>query len=311
MQKLEPRLRVTAPNGSYGIYVGAELLNYVGDIVASLGGKFSRRCAIVTNPTVGARYAARVVDALARKNFEARVIEIPDGEKFKTLETMRAVYDQLIDARIDRGSIIFALGGGVIGDVAGFCAATILRGVPFIQISTTLLAMVDASIGGKVGVDHPRGKNLIGAFYPPRAIIADIATLNTLPEVEWRCGMAEVVKHAIVGDAKLFDWLEERRWTKDDGRWTVDERRWTIDDGRWIERALRVKVEIVARDPFERGERMKLNLGHTFAHALEIVSDFQLRHGEAVGIGLVCATRFAVLQKISDASLVERVEQLL
>ncbi|MBI3535959.1 MAG: 3-dehydroquinate synthase [Chloroflexi bacterium] len=186
-----------------------------------------------------------------------------------------------------------------------------MRGVPFIQIPTTLLAMVDSSIGGKVGVDHPRGKNLIGAFYPPRAIIADIATLNTLPEVEWRCGMSEVVKHAIVGDAKLFDWLEERRWTKDDGRWTVDERRWTIDDGRWIERALRVKVEIVARDPFERGERMKLNLGHTFAHALEIVSDFQLRHGEAVGIGLVCATRFAVLQKISDASLVERVEQLL
>ncbi|MBI3739691.1 MAG: iron-containing alcohol dehydrogenase, partial [Chloroflexi bacterium] len=179
MKKIEPRLRVNAPNGAYGIFIGEGLLDSVGKIVASRGEKFSRRCAIVTNPTVGARYAARVVDALARKNFVARVIEIPDGEKFKTLETMRAVYDQLIDAQIDRGSIIFALGGGVIGDVAGFCAATILRGVPFIQIPTTLLAMVDSSIGGKVGVDHPRGKNLIGAFYPPRAIIADIATLNT------------------------------------------------------------------------------------------------------------------------------------
>ncbi len=238
-----------------------------------------------------------MVDSLRAYGFEPRVVEIPDGERFKTLETVRSIYDQLIDAQLDRGSIIFALGGGVVGDVAGFVAATFLRGVPFVQLPTTLLAMVDASIGGKVAVDHPRGKNLIGAFKPPCAVIADTNALATLPAAEWRAGMAEVVKHAIIGDAGLFEMLEVGGWR--------------LEIGDWITRAIRVKVDIVARDPFEHGERAQLNLGHTFAHALEKLSGYELRHGDAVAIGLMGAARLAARRGTCPRALVERIETLL
>jgi 3-dehydroquinate synthase len=229
----------------------------------------------------------------------ARIVEIPDGEEHKTLNTVRAVYDQLIDAQLDRQSTIIALGGGVVGDLAGFVAATYLRGVPFVQMPTTLLAMVDASIGGKVAVDHPRGKNLIGAFKQPRAVIADLDMLATLPAAEWRSGMAEAVKHGMIGDAELLGRLDASR-----GDW-----KWEV--GNWIERAIRVKVSFVERDPFERGERIKLNLGHTFGHAFEKLSDYHLRHGDAVAIGLVCAARLAHRLQMCDAKLVERIEALL
>ncbi len=297
MPSIEPRLRVNAPNGEYGIFVGAGLLDGLGEIVESSGDLFSRRCAIVSTPTIAPLYGARVTAALARTGFEPTLIEIPDGEEHKTLETVRALYDRLLDARIDRRAFVCALGGGVLGDVAGFAAATILRGAPFIQIPTTLVAMVDASIGGKVGVDLPRGKNLVGAFFPPRAVIADVATLDTLPEVEWRCGMAEAVKQALIGDAGLLE-----RWERRD---------WRLGIGDWLERAIRVKVEIVSRDPYEQGERAKLNLGHTFAHALEAVSGFRLRHGEAVAIGLVGAARLAAERGMCARALVTRVERLL
>jgi 3-dehydroquinate synthase len=210
---------------------------------------------------------------------------------------VRSIYDQLIDAQLDRRSILFALGGGVVGDVAGFAAATFLRGVPFVQLPTTLLAMVDASIGGKAAVDHPRGKNLIGAFKQPRAVIVDTATLATLPAHEFGSGMAEVVKHAIIGDAELFEELESGSWK--------------LEVGSWIARAMRVKVEIVVRDPFERGERAKLNLGHTFAHAFEKLSDYGLRHGDAVAIGLMCAARLAARRGMCDVLLPPRIKNLL
>lgn len=306
MQTSQP-LMVHTPDGAYPIFVGSGLLAQVGTCLSSLplsdhemgqGSKvISSRCAIVTNSRVGRLYAPRVVESLHAHNFEPRVIEIPDGEKFKTLDTVRVLYDQLLDARLDRRSPILALGGGVVGDIAGFAAATFLRGVPFVQLPTTLLAMVDASLGGKVGVDHARGKNLIGAYKQPLAVIADADALVTLPVEEFRRGMAEVVKHAVIGDVGLFERLEHSAWR--------------LENRDWLEQAIQVKVKIVERDPFERDERTKLNLGHTFGHALEKLSKYKTQHGDAVAIGLVCATRLAARRHLCDASLVTRVSNLL
>lgn len=289
------QIDVQAPDGSYPIFVGADLLSQVGTLISDH--KVSRRCVIITNSRLGASHGVRVVESLEANGLEPHFIEMPDGEKYKTLDSVRTIYDQLIDAKLDRGSIIFALGGGVIGDTAGFAAATFLRGVHCVQLPTTLLAMVDASIGGKVAVDHPRGKNLIGAFKQPLAVIVDPKTLETLPDAEYRSGMAEVVKHGIIGDAELFGRLE-----------TGD---WRLEVGSWLGRAIQVKVDIVSRDPFEHGERAKLNLGHTFSHAFETLSNFEIRHGDAVAIGIMCATRLALHRKMCDERLVTRIEKLL
>jgi 3-dehydroquinate synthase len=280
------------PQGEYPIFLGGGLL----DLRLLEMKDASAICAIATNPVVGALYAPRVVDSLRSMGFQPRVVEIPDGEQYKTLDTVRGIYDQLIDAQFDRQSIIFALGGGVVGDVAGFAAATVLRGVPIVQLPTTLLAMVDSSIGGKTGVDHPR-KNLIGAFKQPLAVVADTDTLDTLHEIEFRCGMAEVIKHAMIGDQELFDELHG-----------VD---FKSRINQWLGRAMRVKVEIVENDPFEMGERAKLNLGHTFGHAVEQASGYRIRHGEGVAIGLACATRLAARRELCHADLIAKVEDLL
>jgi len=304
-QQREHRLNVTTPEGAYPIRVGPGLLARLGAILRELspGERFSSRCALITNPCVGEWYTERTVESLRAAGFEPCIIQIPDGERFKTLDTVCQVYDQLIEAQLDRRSMILALGGGVIGDLAGFAAATFLRGVPLVQLPTTLLAMVDASLGGKVAVDHPRGKNLIGAFKQPQAVVADVDTLDTLPNKEWRSGMAEVIKHGIIGDAGLFEMLEEGRKSE------IRNRKSEI--GGWIKRAIRVKVEIVTRDPFERNERVKLNLGHTFGHALEKLSDYEMRHGDAVAIGMMCAARLAVRLGMCDSDLVARLERLL
>ncbi|MBI5030621.1 MAG: 3-dehydroquinate synthase [Chloroflexi bacterium] len=295
---IRDQIIVQTPDGAYPIFVGTSLLTQVGKLVSNLeSANFSKRCAIVTNRRVGALHAARVINSLCGNNFEPYTIEIPDGEKFKTLDTLRAIYDQLIEAQLDRQSVIFALGGGVIGDMTGFAAATFLRGVEFVQLPTTLLAMVDASIGGKVAVDHPRGKNLIGAFKQPLAVISDTDMLATLPEAEFRSGMAEVVKHGIIGDAELF--------------WKLEVGSWKLEVGDWLPRAIRVKVEIVERDPLEKGERAKLNLGHTFGHAFEKLSNYEMRHGDGVSLGMVCAARLAAQRKICDESFVVRIENLL
>ena len=295
---IEPQLTLAAPDGKYPIFVQAGLLGQIGSLFAEAKQKhFSTRCALVTNLRVRQLYAPRVIESLRSAGFEPYLVEIPEGESYKTLDTASAVYDRLIDAQLDRRSILFALGGGVIGDLTGFVAATFLRGVPFVQLPTTLLAMVDASIGGKVAVDHPRGKNLIGAFKQPAAVIADPSVLESLPEAEWRSGMAEVVKHAVIGNAELFQESEIGNWK--------------LEIGNWLVRAIQVKVDIVSRDPFEQGERAKLNLGHTFGHALEKLSNYQMRHGDAVAIGTVCAARLAVRQGICSEGLVSRLENLL
>ncbi len=256
-----------------------------------------RTCAVITNPTVGRLYGASLVAGLEKNGVQPRVIEIPDGEAFKTLGTVQSVYDTLIDAQMDRDSIVFGLGGGVVGDLAGFVAATYLRGVPLVQVPTTLLAMVDASIGGKVAVDHPRGKNLIGSFKQPMAVLANTETLATLPPEEWRSGMAEVVKHAIVGAPELIELFQ-----RDD---------WKQELPRWLKRTIRVKIDIVMRDPYEHGDRAFLNLGHTFGHAFERVSGFHVRHGDAVAIGIACASRLAARLGECKSEFADQVDGLL
>ncbi len=248
--------------------------------------------AIVTNHTLVGLYG----ESLTGRIGASFLIDVPDGEQYKTLATVQTIYDQLLENNASRSTPVIALGGGVIGDMAGFAAATFMRGVPIIQVPTTLLAMVDASVGSKVGVDLPQGKNLIGAFKDPLAIFADTATLDTLPPVEFACGLAEVVKAGLIGDPALLDDLEAR------GPQPIDE---------VIRRAVAVKIDIVRRDPFETGERALLNLGHTFAHALEVTSGYALRHGEAVSVGLAAATRLSVRHRLCDPALVERVERLL
>lgn len=290
---------------SYPIHLGAGLLGQIGPCISSLEtAPFSSHCAIVTNPRLRRLYAEQVDRSLQESGFRPYVFEIPEGEEWKTLDIVSHLYDRFGEAHLDRHSMVFALGGGVIGDTAGFAAATFLRGMPFVQLPTTLLSMVDASIGGKVAVDHARGKNLIGAFKSPIAVVADTRSLESLAEEEWRAGMAEVIKHAIVGDPVLFEILEERQ------RLLIGPNHAAIG-GDWLERAIRVKVEIVSRDPYEKDERAKLNLGHTFAHAFEKLSSYKIRHGEAVAIGLLCAIRFAMHRGLCNDRVLERTRSLL
>lgn len=299
---LQPRkLSVSSPDSLCPIFVGAGLLGRTGKLVNLSTDAFSPACAIITSPAVRALHAAGLVDSLSRRGFLPHVVEIADDEESKTLESVGRVYDALIDGQLDRHSIIFALGGGAIGDIAGFAAATFMRGVSFVQMPTTLSAMVDDSIGGKVAVDHPRGKNLIGAFKHPYAVIADTDTLATLSPREFRSGMAEVVKHGIIGDVGLFEMLEREPHVNPLS---------TQEKHNWLARAMQVKINIVARDPFEQGERGKLNLGHTFGHAIEKLSGPRFLHGEAVAVGLVCAARLAVRRELCEAPLAARIENL-
>ncbi len=303
------------PDGTYPVFVEAGILGHIGDWMKEFNSflnersargeaivPFSSRCALVTNPTVGAIYSDRVMDSLRARGIAPTLVLIPDGEKFKTLDVVGDIYNQFLDAQMDRRSAVLALGGGVIGDMAGFAAATFMRGTPFIQVPTSLLAMVDASIGGKVAVDHARGKNLIGAFKSPHAVFADVDVLSTLPQPEWRSGLAEVIKHAMIADPGLFAQLEQGLVANSD--------RDKESVVRSIRRAVQVKVDIVVRDPFELGERAILNLGHTFGHALEKVTNYELRHGEAVAIGLICATRLAENRGWCEPGLTARVRSL-
>lgn len=284
---------VTYPNGSYPIYLGDGILAQTGQRLATSG--YSGRCAVVTNEAVGWHHAEPLLDSLRAAGFNPTRLDIPDGEAFKTLDTVAGLYDQFIAARLDRRSPVVALGGGVLGDTAGFAAASFLRGVPLVQIPTTLLAMVDSSVGGKTGVDLPQGKNLVGAFKQPEMVIIDPKVLDTLPPVERRAGLGEVVKHGIIDAPTLFSALEQGEV---DMAWLLFE-------------AIGVKIRVVQEDPFERGRRAVLNLGHTFAHAFERLANFELRHGEAVAMGLVCAAQLAVRLGHCSGDTLERIMALL
>ncbi|MGQ9766545.1 MAG: 3-dehydroquinate synthase [Anaerolineae bacterium] len=306
----------------YDILIAPGLLSQAGQRIVEAGLP-PGRCAVITNPTVGRHYAASLLASLMAAGFEPVVCEAPDGETYKTLTTVADLYERLAAARLARHEPIIALGGGVIGDMAGFVAATWLRGVPLVQIPTSLLAMVDASVGGKVGVDLPQGKNLVGAFKQPELVLIDPALLATLPPVEFRCGLAEIIKAGIIADPDLFDLLAGENEAvhqppsglagssglRNQPAEALVPGSYLQDPTAIIAAAVRVKADIVARDPFELNDRAWLNLGHTFGHALELVSGFTLRHGEAVGIGLLAAAELSARLGLCAAELPDRVRR--
>ena len=268
---------VDSPDGTYEIHIREGLLRRAGEMLRSLGLE-GPVIAVVSNTTVAPLHAQKVLDSLRSAGYEPVPFQIPDGEQYKNLDTVRFLYDRFLEAGMDRHSVVMALGGGVVGDVAGFAAATFMRGVPFVQAPTTLLAMADASVGGKTGVDLPQGKNLVGAFKQPRAVLVDPEVLGTLPPEQFRAGLAEVVKHGLIGNPILFAQLAGRG---------------PANLGQMLANAVRVKVRIVRDDPLEQGKRVWLNLGHTFAHAWEKLSGYSMLHGEAVAMGLVAAARLS------------------
>ncbi|MBI1394597.1 MAG: 3-dehydroquinate synthase [Betaproteobacteria bacterium] len=266
---------------AYPIHIGAGLLARPEIFRSHLA---QNRVAVVTNETIGPLYLDDFTRMLQAEGISVLPIVLPDGEAHKTGETLNRVYDALLSARCERGTTIVALGGGVVGDIAGFAAATFLRGVPFLQVPTTLLAQVDSSVGGKTGINHPLGKNMIGAFYQPVAVVADLDVLDTLPDRELAAGLSEVIKYGLLGDAPFFDWLES-----DMARLV---RRDKEALSRAVERCCRLKAEIVAADEREAGRRALLNLGHTFGHAIEAAMGYgKWLHGEAVAAGMVLAAR--------------------
>jgi 3-dehydroquinate synthase len=284
---------------SYPILIGADLLQ-AGEQLAERVPQ--RDVLLVTNTVVGPLYAQTVKRALSGR----RIVEavVPDGEPYKTLASASALFDVLIANRLGRDAVVLALGGGVVGDLAGFVAACYQRGVALVQLPTTLLAQVDSSVGGKTAVDHPGGKNLIGAFHQPQAVIADTAVLGTLPERELAAGLAEVIKYGLIRDAAFFDWIEQH----------IDALR-TGDPAALahaIQRCCEIKAEIVSRDEREQGERALLNLGHTFGHAIETASGYgEWLHGEAVGTGMLIAADMSERLGQLPASAVARVRTLL
>src|SRR3982751_1747220 len=262
----------------------------------------ARDILLVTNTTVGPLYAARLTATLAPR----RCVEvlIPDGETHKTLATVARMLDVLVANRFARDACVIALGGGVVGDMAGFAAACYQRGIAFVQVPTTLLAQVDSSVGGKTGVNHPGGKNLIGAFHQPAAVFADTDTLGTLPDRELRAGFAEVIKYGLIVDREYFDWLEQnadRLLARD-----------TVALTQAIKRSCEIKADIVSRDEHERGDRALLNLGHTFGHAIESETNYSSwLHGEAVGAGMLLAADMSHRLGWISAVDVTRVEKIL
>jgi shikimate kinase/3-dehydroquinate synthase len=307
-------LPVHYPDGEYPIHIGAGLLAHVGGALRAAGMPEGSRIAVVSNPVVAPLYGRQVEAALRSAGFLPFACSIPDGESHKTLTTVAALYDQFLAAGhttprrtaprrtvrgLDRSGTVLSLGGGVTGDIAGFAAASFMRGVRFVQVPTTILAMADASVGGKVGVDLPQGKNLVGAFKQPVAVVMDPTVLATLPEEEVRSGMAEVIKHSIIGAPDLLAELE-----------VVTPNAQSISTS-LLAQSLQVKIQVIENDPYEQGRRAVLNLGHTVGHGLERLSDFSLRHGEAVAIGMVAASRIALELGRADRSLSDRIEAVL
>jgi 3-dehydroquinate synthase len=293
------RLTVALQERSYPILIGSGLL---GDAAVYAREVAATDVLVVTSETVGPLYLDRVRAALAGRRVHA--LALPDGEAHKTLATVARIFDALAAAHLHRDACVAALGGGVIGDLAGFAAACYQRGVDFLQLPTTLLAQVDASVGGKTGVNHPAGKNLIGAFHQPVAVIADTATLGTLPPREFRAGLAEVIKHAMIADAAFLDWL--------DGHLEALLALEPEALAHAVRRSCEIKAAIVAGDERERGRRAELNFGHTFGHAIETAAGYgHWLHGEAVAVGMVMAAALSQrLGWLAEAD-VQRIRELL
>jgi len=277
-------VHVSLGNRSYDIKIAPGLIGRLGGECARL--KLAPRCAIITDTNVGKRYAKTVFNSLATAGFTPSLIIVQPGETAKSLKTVQACYDQLAAHRLERKSFIVALGGGVVGDLAGFLAATYLRGIAFVQAPTTLLAQVDSSVGGKVGVNLKAGKNLVGAFYQPKLVLCDLDALKTLPDREFRAGLAEVIKYGIIYDAKLFARLERdlpKILNRDQSILAPV-----------ISRCCEIKAEVVGQDETDGGLRAILNFGHTIGHAIENISGYgKFLHGEAISIGQVAAAKLS------------------
>lgn len=296
--------KITVPLGtrSYPILIGAEILSSIGQRLSEIN--FPRRVAVVSNPTVGKIYGNVVEQSLSAAGIEFLSIRVPDGEEYKTLKTLESIYDELIKNNFDRGTGLVALGGGVIGDMVGFAAATFLRGVPFVQVPTTLLAQVDSSVGGKTAVNHSLGKNLIGAFYQPAMVLIDVNTLTTLAPREVAAGMAEVVKYGVIKDEVFFRWLEDEYKALQNCQ--------TEALIKAVKRSCQIKADIVEVDEKEGSIRAYLNFGHTFGHAIEALSGYgQWKHGEAVAVGMVVAAKIAENRGLCKQADVERITCLL
>ncbi len=286
---------------SYDIVIKDDIIKDIGPRLSGLG--FRGRAALITNPKVRRLYGGVVLKSLASAGFKTIVITVPDGERYKNLDEAAKIFDALVSSRFERGSPVVALGGGVIGDISGFAAAAYLRGVPYIQVPTTLLAQVDSSVGGKTGVNHPKGKNLIGAFYQPSAVYIDPLTLKTLPEREFKAGLAEVVKYGVIKDKAFFGYLERNAAS-------LTERGQALCKA--IEISCAIKAWVVSRDEREGDLRAILNFGHTFGHAIEAVTGYgTFLHGEAVAIGMVMAINFSVRLGLCPAKDAQRVVSLI
>ena len=295
------RVPIELGERSYDIRIGTGLMD---DPAAWADVPSSTQALIVTNTTVAPLYASRLASVLAPKHKAVRVVALPDGEEHKNWQTLNLVFDALLANACDRKTVVYALGGGVVGDMAGFAAASYMRGVPFVQVPTTLLAQVDSSVGGKTAINHPLGKNMIGAFYQPRLVVCDLETLSTLPAREFSAGLAEVIKYGPIADMPLLDWLDaniEKLMDRD-----------MPSIAHAVRRSCEIKAWVVGQDEREAGLRAILNFGHTFGHAIEAGLGYgQWLHGEAVGCGMVMAAQLSQRLGLVDGAFVARLTALL
>ncbi|VVE72547.1 3-dehydroquinate synthase [Pandoraea captiosa] len=293
-------LKLDLGDRAYPIHIGTELLKQDALFAPHVRGTHA---VIVTNTTVAPLYAEQVAQTLQRLGKRVVLAVLPDGEAHKNWQTLNLIFDELLGAQADRKATLIALGGGVVGDMTGFAAACYMRGVPFVQVPTTLLAQVDSSVGGKTGINHPLGKNMIGAFWQPSAVLADIGTLSTLPDRELAAGMAEVIKHGAIADETFFNWIEAN----------IDELngRDTAALTHAVQRSCEIKAAVVASDEREQGLRATLNFGHTFGHAIEAGLGYgEWLHGEAVGCGMVMAADLSARLGFIDEAMVPRIKAL-
>lgn len=296
------RLGIDLGERSYDILIGLGLRKRVGEFLKPVFKP--SRVVVITHPSINDLYGEEVAESFIVQGWTTDIIEVPEGESSKNLSQAEKLYDHLLELNCDRKSVLVALGGGVIGDLVGFVAATYQRGIPFIQVPTTLLSQVDSSVGGKTAVNHPKGKNMIGAFYQPRLVVADLETLRTLSQKEYRAGLAEVVKYGVIADARLFEFLE-----------THYKKILNLDHkslAHIVETSCAIKARVVEKDERESHYRMILNFGHTFGHAIESLTEYALFvHGEAVAMGMVRAAQLSHSVGKCSEEVPKRLEALL
>lgn len=296
------KVRVELGERSYDICIGNNMLEHIGPKLKSF--KTSPKTAIISNPTVYKLYGKAVLKSIKASGFDVIPVIIPDGEKYKDISIVQNIYGELLKHRLDRASALIALGGGVIGDIAGFAASTYMRGISYIQVPTTLLAQVDSSVGGKTGVNHKLGKNMIGTFYQPRLVWIDVDTLKTLPRRELLAGLAEVIKYGVIWDKELFESLELNK----DKILNLDRSALV----HIIKRSCEIKAEVVSKDERESGLRAILNYGHTIGHAIETVTEYKrYLHGEAVAIGMCLEAKLSNMLNFTDTTQVLRIKALI